>query len=55
VIGARIRVPLAEAQLLIVNTSDVGLGSWTAVRQTVAMLQHCLNKQTLCRRDCEPL
>jgi hypothetical protein len=31
------------------------LGSWAAVHHTARMLQHCLTKQTACRRDCRPL
>ena len=31
---------------------DVLFGSWAAVRHNARMLQHCLSKQTLCRRDC---
>jgi hypothetical protein len=34
---------------------DVSNGSWAAVRHNARMLQHCLSKQTLCRRDCRPL
>jgi hypothetical protein len=30
-------------------------GSGAAVRHNARMLQHCLSKQTLCQRDCEPL
>ena len=31
------------------------LGSSAVVRHNALMLQHCLRKQTLCRRDCGPL
>jgi hypothetical protein len=31
------------------------VGSRAAVRRNARMLQHCLSKQTLCRRDCGPL
>jgi hypothetical protein len=31
------------------------IGSWAAGRRNACMLQHCLNKQTLCRRDCGSL
>src|SRR6266566_4894694 len=30
-------------------------GSWAVVRHNAQMFQHCLSKQTLCRRGCEPL
>src|ERR1700720_29345 len=35
--------------------SNGSLGSGAAVRHNARMLQHCLSKQTSCRRDCRPL
>src|SRR5216684_3647899 len=35
--------------------SPPGDSTWAAVRHNARMLQHCLSKQTLCRRDCGPL
>src|ERR1700755_3192139 len=32
-----------------------GDSTWAAVRHNARMRQHCLSKQTLCRRDCRPL
>jgi hypothetical protein len=48
--------PAAERLCVVqMENAEDSFGSWAAVRQTVAMLQHYLKKQTLCRRDCEPL
>src|SRR5438128_3579821 len=35
--------------------SPPGDSTWAAVRHHPSMLQHCLNKQIICRRDCGPL
>ena len=37
------------------GASPPGDSTWAAVRHNARMLQHCLNKQTLCPRDCRPL
>ena len=49
--------PVEDLQLLSFASfpGALRLGSSAVVRHNALMLQHCLRKQTLCRRDCRPL
>ena len=49
--------PVEDLQLLSFASfpGALRLGSSAVVRHNALMLQHCLRKQTLCRRDCGPL
>ena len=49
--------PMEDLQLLSFASfpGALRLGSSAVVRHNALMLQHCLRKQTLCRRDCGPL
>jgi hypothetical protein len=53
----RLARPRGDLQLLSFASfpGALRLGSSAVVRHNALMLQHCLRKQTLCRRDCGPL
>jgi hypothetical protein len=52
IVQARVYLNLEGTENLAAR--HVRVGSWAAVRHNARMLQHCLSKQTLCRRDCRP-